>query len=281
MKFIHLVLLMSIICHQGIAQKSFSDEFNYKVVYDLTYQPDSTDISSISSEKMWLYLGDRVSKFSSKGTALKDSLDHNKNIAEAGTMDFKARAEMTRTEFDYAIYKDIPEGHISYTLEILRDNLRYEEDKGIFDWEILSETKTIKGYESQKAKTRFRGREYIAWFTTEIPISDGPYKFNGLPGLILQLRDSKNHYVFELAQFENLKEPIPFTLETQDYIMTSQNKMLQLKREYEKDPFAALENSNKGSSTKVTIKISKQQKREHLKKLRGELEKKNNPIELK
>lgn len=281
MKNLFLILVTIFVQQQIAAQQSFNDEFNYKAVYELTYQPDSTDASSVTSEEMWLYLGNDFSKFSSRGHALKDSLDHNKKITGVGMTDFKARAELTKTEFDYAIYKDIPEDRISYTLQILRDKLRYEEDKNVFDWEILPETKAIQGYEAQKAKTVFRGREFIAWFTTEIPISDGPYKFNGLPGLILQLGDSKSHYVFELTEFKTLEPPVAFTLETQDYILASRDELLQQKRKYEEDPFAALDNANRGSSTKVTIGLNKQQKREHLKKIREELEKKNNPIELK
>lgn len=267
-------------CYQGMAQSRLSDEFKYKAIYQLTYQPDSTDVSSVTSEEMWLFLGDKISKFSSKGKALKDSLDQNKKASGAGMTDFKARAEMTRTEFDYAVYKDIPENKIYYTLQILRDNFRYEEDEEAFEWNILPETSIIQGYESQKAKTVFRGREFTAWFTTEIPISDGPYKFSGLPGLILQLSDDKDHYVFELVQFKSIERPVPFALETRDYILTSRDELLHQKRKYEEDPFAALENANKGSTTKVTIGLSAQQKREHLKKIRAELEKKNNPLEL-
>lgn len=281
MKNLFFFLVVIFLHHPVAAQQSFNDKFNYKAVYELTYQPDSTDASSVTSEEMWLYLGNDVSKFSSRGHALKDSLDHNKKITGVGMTDFKARIELTRTEFDYAIYKDLPEDHISYTLQILRDKLRYEEDKDVFDWEILPETRTIKGYETQKAKTVFRAREYTAWFTTEIPISDGPYKFNGLPGLILELSDSSGHYIFELAEFKTLEPPVLFSLETKDYILTSRDELLQQKRKYEEDPFAALDNANRGSSTKVTIGLTKQQKREHLKQIREELEKKNNPIELK
>lgn len=280
MKNLLFILLATFLRHEVAAQKSFNDEFNYKAVYELAYQPDSTDASSVTSEEMWLYLGNDVSRFSSKGNALKDSLDRNKKITGAGMTDFKARAELTRTEFDYAIYKNIPEDRISYTLQILRDKLRYEEDKDVFDWEILPDTKTLKGYETQKAKTLFGGREFTAWFTTEIPISDGPYKFNGLPGLILQLSDSKGHYIFELAEFKTLEPPVTFSLETQEYILTSRDELLQQKRKYEEDPFAVLDNANRGSTTKVTIGLNDQQKREHLKEIREELKKKNNPIEL-
>lgn len=62
-------------------------------------------------------------------------------------------------------------------------------------WEILNETKLIQKHETIKATTNFKGREYIAWFTTEIPSYFGPLKLHGLPGLILELSDSKNEVI--------------------------------------------------------------------------------------
>lgn len=65
-----------------------------------------------------------------------------------------------------------------------------------------------------KATVSHEGREYTAWYTTEIPIADGPYKFWGLPGLILKISDSENHYNFTLESFEKYEgKPydIPFS----------------------------------------------------------------------
>jgi len=53
-------------------------------------------------------------------------------------------------------------------------------------WRISTETQTIIGYRSQKATTRFGGRDWTVWFTPDIPISEGPWKLRGLPGLILK-----------------------------------------------------------------------------------------------
>jgi GLPGLI family protein len=73
------------------------------------------------------------------------------------------------------------------------------------DWEITDETKTIGGYLCQKATCRFKGRDYTAWFTTELPFSFGPWKLHGLPGLILSVQDSKNDVSWEYAGFQ--KQP--------------------------------------------------------------------------
>lgn len=61
-------------------------------------------------------------------------------------------------------------------------------------WEIdSSKTKVINGYECGQAKLSFRGSSFTAYFTKEIPMSFGPWKFSGLPGLILEITLDDNH----------------------------------------------------------------------------------------
>src|SRR5699024_5708709 len=60
------------------------------------------------------------------------------------------------------------------------------------DWQITDESKEIGGYIAIKAEVTFRGRDFVAWFTPEIPISAGPWKFYGLPGLILVVKDEES-----------------------------------------------------------------------------------------
>lgn len=67
-----------------------------------------------------------------------------------------------------------------------------------FKWNITNEKQKILKYNCIKATTTFRGRNYIAWFTDEIAIQNGPWKFCGLPGLIVKVNDTANNYSFEL-----------------------------------------------------------------------------------
>ncbi|WP_299433839.1 GLPGLI family protein [uncultured Aquimarina sp.] len=55
-----------------------------------------------------------------------------------------------------------------------------------FDWQITGEQKEILGYTVQKASSTYKNRTIAAWFTNDFAISDGPWKFYGLPGLILE-----------------------------------------------------------------------------------------------
>lgn len=79
------------------------------------------------------------------------------------------------------------------------------EPTDIFDWRITNESKVIGSFTSTKATTTFRGRNYIAWFTTEVPKDIGPWKFHGLPGLILEVYDEERGVQFLLSSFK-----IPF-----------------------------------------------------------------------
>ncbi len=63
-----------------------------------------------------------------------------------------------------------------------------------FKWELTEDTAIILGHLCFTAKTHFRGRDYIAYYTPSIATQEGPWKFGGLPGLILDVRAS-DHYV--------------------------------------------------------------------------------------
>lgn len=82
---------------------------------------------------------------------------------------------------------------------------KYVQEKNInFNWTVTNETKKIGNFTCNKAKIFFRGRNYTVWFTKEIPASFGPWKFNGLPGLILEAYDTdKELYIY----FKSLQYP--------------------------------------------------------------------------
>ena len=91
---------------------------------------------------------------------------------------------------------------------LVNHNSYYTEPTPKQDWLIKNETMTIVGYGCQKATCIFRGRNYTAWCTVDIPISQGPWKFSGLPGLILKVEDDAKEYVFECVGIEQQKCPI-------------------------------------------------------------------------
>lgn len=107
------------------------------------------------------------------------------------------------------IYKDIDSKETRIREKIWGKPFYTEESLPIFNWTYTNEKKMIGSFECFKAVSTFRGRTYEAWFTTKIPFRDGPWKFNGLPGLILEVYDKNNDYRFSLKTIELPdKEPI-------------------------------------------------------------------------
>jgi GLPGLI family protein len=102
------------------------------------------------------------------------------------------------------VYKNYTKGQITYVDRISRDFFSYEEETPVLDWNILPDTMKILNQVCQKATCQFRGRTFEAWFAQEINVSEGPLKFNGLPGLILKISDSKKEYVFEAFSIEKV-----------------------------------------------------------------------------
>ncbi len=77
-----------------------------------------------------------------------------------------------------------------------RNKFIYKEKVPKMIWNITDKTKKIDGIKVQKATINFRGRNYIAWFAPEIPVSLGPWKLNGLPGLIIEAYDVNKELFF-------------------------------------------------------------------------------------
>ncbi|WP_165851833.1 GLPGLI family protein [Chryseobacterium pennipullorum] len=77
-------------------------------------------------------------------------------------------------------------------------------DPEVPKWSVQKEFLKINGMDCQKAVTRYKGREWEAWFSKDYPISDGPYKFNGLPGLVVRVKDRDDNHIFNMVQVKKV-----------------------------------------------------------------------------
>lgn len=245
------------------------DQYSYKATYQLEFQEDSTDENSIKSETGVLYLSEEQSRYSSLGKAVKDSLENMTNPVRMRMDEYNQM-----TNFKYKIFKNYQENKLILAEKVFQYELKYKQDLKQIDWEIQPENKEILGFKVQKATGNFAGRNYIAWFAPELPFSDGPYKFSGLPGLILEISDLKNHYHFSLTAFQKLANPVDKLLNLDNYKTVSQQELDQVRDDYDRDPI--------GTMQKAGIKFgwSEEDETKTRKELSEKYKKRNNPIEL-
>ena len=136
----------------------------------------------------------------------------------------------------YKILKTYPDFKIFSSLNIGIDSYKVTDDRKIV-WKILPDQQKIGEFNAQKATTELAGRQWVAWFSTELPFQDGPYKFHGLPGLIVKLEDRTKTHQFELI---GVSKFTPNPEKTSEFIV--KNKEIEINQKQYKKIF--LENRN-------------------------------------
>ena len=156
-------------------------------------------------DTMILQVGARSSAFFSKDRVFVDSLwstrgGFNEWIALMRQYLQEGHIEdLTSNDVKY-YYFDYPEsGFVTTRTEIGRQGVEFTEEREALCWEFRDSVKTVLGYECHLAEADFRGRHWIAWYTLEVPVSAGPWKLWGLPGLICEAYDSKDWFHYSLV----------------------------------------------------------------------------------
>lgn len=140
------------------------------------------------------------------------------------------------------VYQNIPERSIMYYDQKCGDAYyQYAEPWDEQHWEISDSTKTIIGYECVMAAGEYHGRQWTVWFAPEIPLSVGPWKFCGLPGLILEAADSKGEYSWTADGIVNSTKDISPVYKPEQYAQEPRKAMLRKGRTYLENPLADLE----------------------------------------
>lgn len=184
-----LALVMAVI----ISAQQTSNRF----FYELTFKPKK-DSARMDKVMTVLDITPEKSVYQDFTIISQDSIMQVEMEAMQKAGVYRDMSKMIRMpKFGHKIEKKYPEMKISYSELISMKRLGYE-DGTKMNWNILPEKKKIGEYNAQKATTEYGGRKWTAWFSTDIPFQDGPYKFHGLPGLIVQVEDSAQNYSWTL-----------------------------------------------------------------------------------
>ena len=270
-----------------LAQLSMAQTSRF--VYQVTMKSDSTDKANATIETARLDISPEKSLFYGEGRIKRDSV--MQRMRETRNFDRNAMQNL-RSSIDYIVEKDLVKNITYFKTRLGRDQYTYEEDRKM-DWKILPETVKIGEYEAQKAETTFAGRKWYAWFTQDIPFQDGPYKFKGLPGLIVKLEDSNGDYSFDLQQSKKISEFPNFDNRGGNPIKVKRIDFEKQEKLYRKDPVSFVTNSfsqgmpappqsmgggNRGGGGGFRMDSDFRKQMED--RLKEEVAKNNNPIEV-
>ncbi len=217
---------------------------NKRFIYEYSYILDSTNKADSQKEMLVLDVNKMGSKFYSYQKYRSDSLmmieiKKQKN-SDSEIISFKPTY---KGKITYTISKNYPDFKTFLHIGMGNDEYKVLDDRKII-WKINSEKAKIGGFDAQKAETEMYGRKWIAWFTTEIPIQDGPYKFSGLPGLIVKIEDANKTHSFELKgitkYLESQKLQVPENLLVANEIPVTYSQYKKMYLELLNDPAKAL-----------------------------------------
>lgn len=224
-----LPIILSLCVTLGVVAKDSNSQTDYpraflKVEYEEMHNNPLKwpDVSSSKRTKFILLIANGSSQYYDPQTFFVDSLKNDPtgkaaldalweeaydNMMRGGEVAFfyvEKRGFVRDSR--YRNIKDFTTGIITAKNSDGGDRYRYPVEMADLQWELGDSIKTVMNYECQIAEADYHGRHWIAWFTPEIPIQDGPWQLCGLPGLILEAQTDDNEYSFEIKGIQQTDE---------------------------------------------------------------------------
>ncbi len=237
-----------------------------RINYVLIYKKDTLS-SEKTTKKMVLLIKNGESKFFTEKQYEVDSM------RSTGFRGFAIG------DPDFYVTKN-KQNEISRHYYMLADTYKLTEPVKL-DWKIEKDIAEKYGYNCQKAILKYKGRDWEAWFTQDIPIQEGPYVFGGLPGLIVEMKDASHSYEFFFSGLKKDFHKIGLEHSGSKPMEISITNLKKLQMDYYNDPFREMRTGN----VKAKFKDEKGNDvepdfREMTKNTQSFLKKNNNPIEL-
>ncbi|NNF81117.1 MAG: GLPGLI family protein [Flavobacteriaceae bacterium] len=207
-----LLLLALVITQEGMAQ-DFQGIATYKSHRQLDIKLDSTQVSSEMHQRMMDMMKKQFEKTFNLTFNKEESLYKEEEQLES-PQPSGMQVVMVDTGGSDILYKNTKDGRFTNQNEVFGKVFLIKDELDKDDWVLTNETKNIGDYTCYKA-TRTREAEVItggisvngdkdmdemesthteevtvtAWYTPDIPVNNGPARYQGLPGLILEIND--------------------------------------------------------------------------------------------
>lgn len=182
------ILLITLLCISSFAcqaqQKNVSVEVGYLEYMNVTI------INTYGRAYSTLFADNTVSLYKKYGAEVSEGQSFDKN--DSGFVD------MSKKKFyNNYIKTDLLNKKLLFFGSLTSNEVLVEDIYPDLQWTITDEQKVIADYTCVKATVSYRGRDWTAWFTPEIPLAVGPWKLHGLPGLILEAYDATGECTYK------------------------------------------------------------------------------------
>jgi GLPGLI family protein len=179
------------------ASAQTADTARVLIHYKFTHVRDTTNRDHPYTENMALYIGKNSSTYRSYDNVL-DQAEFKKQVQAqiANSPDGNVRINRNRRGSGEEVYQFPNEKKLDRKEPLVMNRYLIEDAMPVIDWKISSDTAMFGGLHCQKATGHFKGRDYTAWFCPDLPLHVGPWKLNGLPGVIVQAYDAKKDVQF-------------------------------------------------------------------------------------
>ena len=212
------------------------------IAHSISLKDGKTDVEN----RFVLLTNATESKFYSPRTEYLDSLNSSpegktryqemvKNAYFGGKLD-----QIPRKDGTYYVIKSLNDKKLSYYDTAGLDKFFYQENQPEWQWTIGENTKEILGYECIEATTDLNGRKWNVWFAPEIPIPNGPWKLDGLPGLILEAVADGGQYSFQATGIQAANKTVGTVYLADEYEKTTRKEFLKAKRAFTDNPLGKL-----------------------------------------
>jgi GLPGLI family protein len=186
------LIISTLLIAIAISASAQTDTAQVLIHYKFTHVRDTTNRDHPYTENMALYVGKNSSAYKSYDNVLEQA-EFKKQLqaAEASSPDGRVNINRRRKGSGAEYYVFPNEKKLARKEGLVIETYLMEDAMPAIDWKISNDTVTFGGLHCQKATAHFKGRDYTAWFCPDLPLHVGPWKLNGLPGVIVEAYDAK------------------------------------------------------------------------------------------
>lgn len=238
-----IVLLLAVLSSSIslVAQKHDTDSVEgYRFIYEFTYpgrnkqMADRQVLDVTASGTSFFYSQYEVEKRKAADEVSKSA----SNTADALTA--LTRINTLPRGNEWTVYKNVPKsGDLTYIEPFLKNQFKYTVPLPAIEWSVSTEQKEVCGYVCQKVEGELLGRHWTVWYTSDIPLSEGPWKLWGLPGIIFEATDVDSLFHFTCVGIESVRLA-PIVVPKKKYLKCTHDELENERRKKDADRIAYL-----------------------------------------